>query len=134
MEEVAIEIEKGKVLVVRLWGISKAPEKGICRVFFELNGQPRTVNIDLIDGVKQIDSKPKFDKKNPQHVGSPMPGKVIEIHITEGKKINIGDPLITIEAMKMETLLRADRKGIIQKILISIGDTLDAQDLILTIK
>jgi pyruvate carboxylase len=134
MEEVAIEIEKGKVLVVRLLGMSKAPEKGICRVFFELNGQPRTVNIDLIDGVKQVNSKPKSDKKNPQHIGSPMPGKVIEIYVTEGNKINIGDPLISIEAMKMETLLRADRKGRIQKILISIGDTLDAQDLILTIK
>ena len=134
MEELAIEIEKGKVLVVRLLGITKELEKGISRVFFELNGQPRAVSINLKQGAMLENTKVKADKGNEKHIGAPMLGKVIEVHVTNGQKIDIGDPLLSLEAMKMETLLRSDRKGVIQEIYTSVGDTLDAQDLVLTLR
>jgi pyruvate carboxylase len=106
-EEIAIDIDKGKTLVVRQTGRSDTvDEEGKIKVFFELNGQPRTVRVHKA-GLGAVKAKPKAEEGNPKHVGAPMPGMVVTVAVKVGQKVSKGDPLLSMEAMKMETMLSA---------------------------
>jgi len=130
-EEIEIQLERGKRLIIRLLGISDADNKGRCRVFFELNGQPRTVDITDHSRAQLVKSHPKADADNPKHVAAPMPGRVVSVSVKKGQRIEQGDALLAIEAMKMETLLRAERDGKIKSVPATVGMNIEAHDLLI---
>lgn len=108
-EEIAIDIDKGKTLVVRQTGRSDTvDEEGKIKVFFEINGQPRAMRV-LKAGLGAVKTKAKAEEGNPKHMGAPMPGMVVTVVVKVGQKVVKGDPLLSMEAMKMETMLSAER-------------------------
>ena len=116
-EEISIDIDKGKTLVVRQTGRSDTvDEEGQIKVYFELNGQPRTVRVPKAGLAGTGHAKPKAEEGNPNHVGAPMPGMVVTVAVKVGQKVSKGDPLLSMEAMKMETQLTADRDATVHAI------------------
>ena len=83
--------------------------------------------------MNKITKKIKSDDNNLNHVGSPLPGQVAKIFIENGDKIIKGDKLLVIEAMKMETIILAERSGSIKKIYVSSGDNVESKDLLIEI-
>jgi pyruvate carboxylase len=130
-EEIAIDLDKGKTLVVRQTGRSEAAdEDGKVKVFFELNGQPRTARITKAGLAGGQRSRHKADAGNPRHVGAPMPGMVVTVALKPGQKVSKGSPLLSIEAMKMETMLTADTDVVIKAIHVKPGDVIAVKDLL----
>jgi pyruvate carboxylase len=131
-EEVSIDIDKGKTLVVRQTGRSEGvDEEGKIKVFFELNGQPRTVRVPKAGIAGTTHAKPKAEEGNANHVGAPMPGMVVTVAVKVGQTVKKGDPLVSMEAMKMETMLTADRDATVQAVHARSGDVVNAKDLLL---
>jgi pyruvate carboxylase len=131
-EEISVELEKGKTLVVRCQAIGEPDDEGQVRVFFELNGQPRIAKVpDRVHGAGAKARRPKAEPGNPAHVAAPMPGVVSGVSVAAGQDIRAGDVLLSIEAMKMETALHADRDGKIAEVLVKPGDQIDAKDLLI---
>ncbi|MEN8664416.1 MAG: biotin/lipoyl-containing protein, partial [Polycyclovorans sp.] len=97
--------------------------------FFELNGQPRTVRVPRA-GAKVAEAARKAEDGNPAHVGAPMPGMIATVAVKPGQKVKKGDPLLSLEAMKMETQLRAERDGVIAEVIAKPGLTVEAHDLL----
>ncbi|WP_127598033.1 pyruvate carboxylase [Nitratireductor alexandrii] len=132
-DEIFVEIERGKTLVVRCLAIGETNEKGMVTVFFELNGQPRRVKVpDRAHGAANGKARRKADPGNDNHVAAPMPGVVSTLAVSAGQAIKAGDVLLSIEAMKMETALHAERDGVIAEVLVAAGDQIDAKDLLVT--
>jgi pyruvate carboxylase len=130
-EEVFVDIEKGKTLVVRCLAIGDVDDKGMVTVFFELNGQPRRVKVpDRAHGAGAAKARRKAEPGNEAHVGAPMPGVVSGVSVASGQSVKAGDILLSIEAMKMETALHAERDGTVAEILVKTGDQIDAKDLL----
>ncbi len=131
-DELLIEIEKGKTLVVRCVAIGDTNEKGLVRVFFELNGQPRSIQVpDRIHGATGSAAvRAKADPEDKLQVGAPMPGVVSTVSIKTGQTVNAGDVLLSIEAMKMETAIYAETTGVVSELLVKAGDQIDAKDLL----
>lgn len=133
-DEILVEIERGKTLVIRCVAIGEVNEKGMKRVFFELNGQPRSAVVpDRIHGAAGVAARAKADPNNPGDVGAPMPGVVSTVAVKTGQTIEAGDVLVSIEAMKMETAIHAEVGGTIESMLVSPGDQIDAKDLLVKI-
>ena len=132
-EEILITLEAGKTMVLRCLAIGETHEDGYRTVFFELNGQPRRVKVpDRAHGATAAQARPKADPKNANQVGSPLPGVISQVSVTAGQAIKAGDVLVSIEAMKMETALHADRDCVVETITVKVGDQIDAKDLLIT--
>ena len=130
-EEVFLDIERGKTLVVRNQAVGEPDDKGMCTVFFEMNGQPRRVKVpDRTRAGSGAGVRRKAELGNDKQVGAPMPGIISTVGIASGQKVNAGDVLLSIEAMKMETALRAERDGIVVEVHVRAGDQIDAKDLL----
>ena len=130
-EEISVELEKGKTLVVRTQAVGETDEQGFRRVFFEMNGQPRMVRIlDRAHGATGAEVRRKAEDGNPLHVAAPMPGVVSTLVAKSGQQVKAGDALLSIEAMKMETAIRAERDGTVSEVLVSAGSQIDAKDLL----
>jgi pyruvate carboxylase len=129
-EEILVDLEKGKTLVIRTQAIGETDEDGFVRVFFELNGQPRMVKVPNRAAGK-LEARRKAEEGNPNHVASPMPGIVSTLAVRQGQSIRAGDVLLSIEAMKMETALHAERDGTVAEILVHAGSQIDAKDLLI---
>ena len=130
-DEIFVEIERGKTLVVRCLAVGDVDEKGMVTVFFELNGQPRRVKVpDRAHGAGAAKARRKAEAGNEAHVGAPMPGVVSTLAVSPGQPVKSGDVLLSIEAMKMETALHAERDGTVAEVLVSAGDQIDAKDLL----
>jgi pyruvate carboxylase len=132
-QEVAADIERGKTLIVRFVAVSEADEEGKRKVFFELNGQPRSVRIPDRSKAIAKPARPKAESGNINHVGAPMPGTIGSVRVAAGAKVARGDILLVIEAMKMETSLRAERDATVAEVLTRQGDAVDAKDLLLVL-
>ncbi|TGN68593.1 pyruvate carboxylase [Paracoccus liaowanqingii] len=132
-DEISVEIDPGKTLEIRLLTLGETDEKGEMKVFFELNGQPRQVRVPNRKATGTSAARPKADPANAGHVGAPMPGVVASVGVTAGQAVAQGDLLLTIEAMKMETGLHADRDGTITALHVSPGQQIDAKDLLVEI-
>ena len=130
-EEITAEIDPGKTLEIRLQAVGETDEKGDVRVFFELNGQPRIIRVPDRLIKSQTASNPKAEEGNNAHVGAPMPGVIAGVTVSQGQSVNQGDLLLTIEAMKMETGLHAERDAIIKLVHVSTGSQIDAKDLLI---
>jgi pyruvate carboxylase len=133
-EEIAVEIETGKTLVLRYLTVGEPREDGTRTVFFELNGQPREVRVvdHAVEATQPV--HPKAAPGDPNQVGAPMPGKVGTLVAEPGLRVSAGSPLLWIEAMKMETSVSCPRDGTIDSILVEPGTVVDAGDLLLTLK
>ena len=129
-EEIAVEIDPGKILEVRLQTVGETHEDGDVRVFFELNGQPRTIRVPNRKAQATSTRRPKAETGNPAHLGAPMPGVVASVAAVAGKPVKAGDLLLTIEAMKMETGIHAERDGMVKAVHVRAGDGIDAKDLL----
>ena len=133
-EELAIDIERGKTLVVRHLAVGEPNEKGQRTVFFELNGQPRTVRVQDRSLADKAEARPKAEEGNPAHVAAPMPGLVVSLSVAKGDAVEAGDRLLTIEAMKMETAVYAERAGTVAAIAAPAGTRVDAKDLLMVVQ
>ncbi|MCB1359486.1 MAG: biotin/lipoyl-binding protein, partial [Maritimibacter sp.] len=130
-EEISVEIDPGKTLEIRCQAISETNDEGEAKVFFELNGQPRTVRVaDRKIQAEKI-AHPKAEAGNPAHVGAPMPGVVASIGVQAGQEVHKGDLLLTIEAMKMETAINAERDAVVKAVHVTPGSQIDAKDLLI---
>lgn len=130
-EEVFVDLERGKTLVIVNQAMSETDEKGMVTVFFELNGQPRRVKVPNRAKGASGGVKRKAELGNDRQVGAPMPGVVSTVAVSQGQTVKAGDVLLSIEAMKMETALRAERDGSIAEVLVRPGEQIDAKDLLI---
>jgi pyruvate carboxylase len=130
-EEIEVEIEKGKTLIVKLVSIGQPQADGTRVVYFELNGQPREVIIRDESIKSTIVERIKADRANPNHIAATMPGTVVKVLVEKGEKVNKGDHLMVTEAMKMETTVQAPFSGIVKDIYVKNGDAIQAGDLLI---
>ncbi|MDX8348334.1 pyruvate carboxylase [Cognatiyoonia sp. IB215446] len=129
-EEIAAEIDPGKTLEIRLQAVAEMNEDGEVKVFFELNGQPRTIRVMNRLAAAEKVQRPKAEDGNTNHIGAPMPGVVASVAAQAGKEVKAGDLLLTIEAMKMETGIHAERDAVIKAVHVQAGGQIDAKDLL----
>ncbi|MBY5332430.1 pyruvate carboxylase [Rhizobium leguminosarum] len=130
-EELFADIERGKTLVIVNQAMSATDSQGMVTIFFELNGQPRRIKVpDRAHGATGAAVRRKAEPGNAVHVGAPMPGVISRVFVSPGQAVNAGDVLVSIEAMKMETALHAEKDGTISEVLVRAGDQIDAKDLL----
>ncbi|MBP7001675.1 pyruvate carboxylase [Amaricoccus sp.] len=129
-DEIAAEIDPGKTLEIRLQTVGETNEDGEVRVFFELNGQPRTARVPNRKAQASAPKRPKAEPGAPGQVAAPMPGVIASVGVTQGQEVRAGDLLVTIEAMKMETGLYAERGGTVKALHVQPGSQVDAKDLL----
>ena len=133
-EEVTAEIDPGKTLEIRLQAVGDVSEDGDVKVFFELNGQPRVIRVANRSVKAKTAARPKAAEGNAGHIGAPMPGSVASVAVSVGQKVRAGDLLLTIEAMKMETGLHADREATVKALHVQAGTQIDAKDLLIELE
>lgn len=133
-EEISVELEPGKILVVHCQAIGEPNDEGEVKVFFELNGTPRASIVPLRTLSATKIKHPKADPNNPGHIAAPMPGMVASLAVEKGQKVMPGDILLILEAMKMETSVYAEVVGVVDEIHITAGAQIDAKDLLLVLK
>jgi pyruvate carboxylase len=132
-QEVAVEIERGKILIVSFLAVSDPDDEGQRTLFFELNGQPRTVKV--LDKAMAASGRirRKADDADPTQVGAPMPGMIVNVCDT-GSAVKQGDRLFTIEAMKMETAVYADMDAKIAEVVAATGQRVEPHDLVMVLE
>ncbi|MEJ2492463.1 MAG: pyruvate carboxylase, partial [Desulfuromonadales bacterium] len=129
-DEVSIDIEAGKTLIIKLNAVGRVHEDGTRNIYFELNGEPRVVTVKDMAVETEHESHEKADPANAKHVAAPMPGKVFKLLAGVGEKVAAGDTLLTTEAMKMETNVKAKVDGVVAEIRFNEGDQVDQGDLL----
>ncbi|MCC3357612.1 pyruvate carboxylase [Bacillus sp. REN16] len=132
-EEIEVEIEQGKTLIVKLVSVGQAQADGTRVVYFELNGQPREVIVKDTNIKSTVVAKLKADRDNKSHIGATMPGTVIKVLVEKGEKVSKGDHLMITEAMKMETTVQAPYAGVVKDIHVANGEAIQTGDLLLEI-
>lgn len=133
-EEINVAIEQGKALVIGLAAIGETEEDGSVRVFFELNGQPRSIVVADRKATAHKTKRRVADAANNNHIAAPMPGVISLLAVSEGQEVKAGDALVTLEAMKMETTIFASRDGMIAELAVKAGQVVDAKELLAVIK
>jgi pyruvate carboxylase len=132
--EVTIELEPGKTLIIRLLTVGEVRADGMRTVFFELNGQPREVEIRDKSFKEEVAARRKADPAKPGEVGAPIPGAVTMLHIEQGDPVKKGDRLLVLEAMKMQTSIYAPVGGTVKEIAVKARDTVESHDLLVVIE
>ena len=133
-DEVSIDIEAGKTLIIKLNAVGRVHDDGTRNIYFELNGEPRVVTVKDLSVETEDVSHEKADPANIKHVGAPMPGKVFKLLASVGEKISAGDTLLTTEAMKMETNVKAKVDGVVAEIRFDEGDPVGQGDLLVVLE
>jgi pyruvate carboxylase len=133
-QEISVTIESGKTLIIRYLTTSEPHEDGTRTVFFELNGQPREVNVvdHLLEG--HLHKQPKADPDDPDQIAAPMPGKISNVSVTKGQPVKSGERLLSIEAMKMETAVYSPRDARVASVEVKQGQVVAARDLLVTLE
>ncbi|WP_374625852.1 pyruvate carboxylase [Devosia sp.] len=129
-QEIFVDIEKGKTLVLTYQGRTETNDKGQVRVFFDLNGQPRTITVPDRLKVGEVKVRAKAVLGDGRQIGAPMPGVISGLGVKVGDKVFAGDVLLSIEAMKMETAIHAEVDGVVAEVTVKPGDQIDAKDLL----
>lgn len=134
-EEFDVSIEKGKTLAIKTLAVAEDLTKnGEREVFFEMNGQLRSVFIKDKEAVKELHVHPKAAKGDKNQIGAPMPGTIIDIRVKVGDTVEKGAPLIVLSAMKMEMVVQASKAGKIKTLDVSQGMRVEGDDLLLSIE
>ncbi|KAK4697974.1 pyruvate carboxylase, partial [Lecanoromycetidae sp. Uapishka_2] len=130
-EEFHVELEKGKVLILKLLAIGPLSEQtGQREVFYEMNGEVRQVTVDDKKAAVENVSRPKADSNDSSQVGAPMSGVVVEVRVHEGGEVKKGDPVAVLSAMKMEMVISAPHSGKVSDLKVKEGDSVGGQDLV----
>ena len=133
-EEITIDIEPGKTLIIKYLTTGEPREDGTRTVFFELNGQPREVVVPDKSLEATLHKHPKADPEDPDHVAAPMPGKVSSVGVKKGQSVKAGERLLSIEAMKMETAVYCPREAKVGDVLVKAGSIVSAGDLLVVLE
>ncbi|MFD1205881.1 pyruvate carboxylase [Sporosarcina contaminans] len=133
-QEIEVEIEKGKTLIVKLVSIGEPQFDGTRVIYFELNGQPREVVIQDMSVESNVVRKQKADPGNETHIAATMPGTVLQVAVSKGAKVKRGGHLLITEAMKMETTIQAPFDGIVKEIHVMKGDSISTGDLLVELE
>src|SRR5690606_37440973 len=128
------DIESGKTLIIKYLTISEARADGYRTVYFELNGQPRDVAIIDKSLTAAIPTRKKADVEDPHQIGASMPGMVVQVAVSVGDEVKRGQKLLTLEAMKMETNITAERDLVICAIHVFPGTQVDTGDLLIELE
>jgi pyruvate carboxylase len=132
--EVNVELEPGKALIIKFLTVGEPHPDGTRTVFFELNGQPREVNIrDRKLDVKEA-AKPKADPSQPGQIGAPIPGVVSTVAVELNQPVKKGDRLLVMEAMKMQSTVYSPVAGTVRQMLVRPGQHVGAKDLLMAIE
>ncbi|KAK4936840.1 pyruvate carboxylase [Elasticomyces elasticus] len=130
-EEFYVELEKGKVLILKLLAVGPLSETtGQREVFYEVNGEVRQVTIDDTKAAVENTSRPKADPSDSSQVGAPMAGVVVEVRAKEGHEVKKGDPVAVLSAMKMEMVISAPHSGKVGELFVKEGDSVAGSDLV----
>jgi len=124
------ELEPGKTLVLSLSAVGEPNEDGMRTVYFELNGHARQVSVRDRSLAAAAAERRKADKSDPRQIGATMPGTVIGLHVKAGAAVDAGAPLLTLEAMKMETVVRAPKAGTVREVAPALRAAVQAGDLL----
>ncbi|NNK68572.1 MAG: pyruvate carboxylase, partial [Rhodobacteraceae bacterium] len=133
-EEISVEIDPGVTLEIRCQAVAETNAEGEAKVFFELNGQPRVIRVPDRSSGAVAAARPKAEAGNADHIGAPMPGVVASVGAMAGAAVKAGDLLLTIEAMKMETGLHAERDAVVKAVHVQPGAQIDAKDLLVELE
>ncbi len=133
-EEITIDLEPGKALIIKLLTVGDAQPDGTRTIFYELNGQPREVIVRDESLRGKVETRPKADPANPAHVGAPIPGAVTTVSVEVGDRVAKGDRLLVMEAMKMQSTVYAPVAGRVVQKLVNVGDKVDAKDLLVVLE
>lgn len=133
-EEIKVEIEQGKILIIKLDHISEANAAGMRTVAFEFNGLPREIEIKDRNAKASTVTRKKADKANIGEIAASLSGSVVKVLVEKGEAVTKGTPLIVTEAMKMETTLSAPIDGIVSAIHVAPGERVDSGDCLMEIK
>ncbi len=128
-EDIMVPIGKGKVLMIKFLYKSTPDEDGMCKVSFELNGQNRTLTVK--DETAVVDKVAHKKATEPNQIGAPLQGRLSNVLVSVGDKVQNNDVLFVIEAMKMETNVVATETGIIKSISLQDGKLVAQGDLII---
>ena len=133
-EEISVELEPGKLLVIKFLTIGEPHLDGQRTVFFELNGRPREV--DVLDKSIRAEqpTRIKADPAKLEQVGSPLPGLITAVTVTEGMLVKRGDRLLVLEAMKMQSTVYSPSDGVVSKVLAQAGQQVEAKDLLVELR
>ena len=132
-EEITVEIESGKSLIIKFLTSSEPYPDGTRTLFFELNGQPREITVR--DKALRVTERthPKADPGDPGQVGAPTAGVISSVAVQVNHPVERGDKLLTLEAMKMQSNIYAPLSGRIAKVLVTAGQQVEAKDLLVAI-
>ncbi|MCM3315692.1 pyruvate carboxylase [Rummeliibacillus stabekisii] len=133
-EEIEVEIEKGKTLIVRLVSIGEPQHDGTRVLYFELNGQSREIVIQDMTVEVAGERKPKANPSNANQIGATMPGTVLKVVVSPGSEVKRGEHILITEAMKMETTVQAPKDGVIKEVHVKEGDAISTGDLLIEIE
>ncbi|MCB0360424.1 MAG: hypothetical protein KDD44_12335, partial [Bdellovibrionales bacterium] len=133
-EEIFVDIERGKRLFIQLVAVSEPGEHGERTVFFELNGQPRNISVrDAAVAPDSVGNEPA-EEGNPQHVGAPLAGAVVELNVSVGDVVTEGMKLFVLEAMKMQSVVTAAVGGTVARVLFDVGAKVGQGDLVVELE
>ncbi len=131
-EEIAVDIEPGKTLIIKFLTVGDAHPEGTRSVFFELNGQPREVTV-TDRSLQSVDiGRLKADPKNPKQIGAMFPGLVVMVAVKPGDQVVVGQKLAMLEAMKMEATVSAEIAGEVAEVHVVAGTQVETGDLLIT--
>lgn len=133
-EEISVEIEEGKVLIIRLVSIGEPDKDGKRVVGYELNGIARDLVIVDKTVTTTTKTRAKADPAKPQQVGAPIPGLIASLSVSVGSKVAKGEKLLLMEAMKMQTTVYAPCAGVVNDVTVEVGETVESKDLLVQIK
>ncbi|MFL6415192.1 MAG: biotin/lipoyl-containing protein, partial [Bryobacteraceae bacterium] len=134
-DEIAVDLEPGKSIVIRLLTVDEPRPDGMRSVFFELNGQPREIEI-RDKAFKEIaaSARRKANQANSGEVAAPIPGAVTNIQVKADTPVKKGEALLVMEAMKMQTTVYAPKDGVVRELAVKTGDSVKAGDLLVLIE
>jgi len=131
-DEVDVELRPGERVIIKLSAIQPAREDGSRTVSFEVNGERWFMPVTDLSVIQDANVRQKAS--GPNEVGSPMPGVIVGLKVKEGDKIQEGDPLATLSAMKMETVIPATTSGVVKHVAVNVGDKVEGDDLLIEIE
>jgi pyruvate carboxylase len=132
-EEIAVDIEPGKTLIIKFLTVGEARPDGTRSVFFELNGQPREVTVTDRSLLSVDVDRLKADPKNPKQIGAMFPGVVVMVAVKPSDQIKAGQKLVMLEAMKMEATISAETDGEVAQVHVVAGTQVETGDLLVTL-
>lgn len=133
-EQINVEIEKGKVLIIRLDDIGKPDLEGNRTLFFNLNGQRREISVKDTSIKTTVVTKQKAEPTNKEQIGATMSGSVLKVLVNKGDSVKRGETLMVTEAMKMETSVEARFDGVVEALHVAEGEAISSGDLLIEVK